>query len=175
VAGANFRFIWNPIDSSNSSCPGANLENFYPGDNYVDAVALDVYDGIGSSTSDADRWTDMLNGVNGGAYTAVTPDSIGGQGFAGYGLNWLAAFGKAHGKEISLPEWGLDSSDSNSGGGDDPYFVAQMANWIKADATGPAIYWNYSGGTLPLDIPNYTSGGTPNASAAFKAAFASGV
>jgi len=175
VAGANFKFIWNPIDSSNSSCPGANLENFYPGDNYVDVVALDVYDGIGSSTSDAGRWTDMLNGVNGGGYTAVTPNSIHGQGFQGYGLNWLAAFGKAHGKEISLPEWGLDSSGSNSGGGDDPYFVTQMANWIKANGSGPAIYWNYSGGTLPLDIPNYTSGGTPDATAAFKVAFGSGI
>src|SRR6185437_4920908 len=51
VAGANFKFIWNPIDSSNASCPGANLENFYPGDAYVDAVALDAYDGIGAATS----------------------------------------------------------------------------------------------------------------------------
>ena len=47
VSGANFKFIWNPIDSSNASCPGVNLEKFYPGDSYVDAVALDVYDGIG--------------------------------------------------------------------------------------------------------------------------------
>ena len=46
-----------------------------------------------------------------------------------------------------------------------------MADWIKANATGPAIFWNYGGGTLPLDIPNYTNGGTPNATAAFKAAF----
>ena len=51
VAGANFKFIWNPIDSSNSSCPGANLENFYPGDSYVDMVALDAYDAIGATTT----------------------------------------------------------------------------------------------------------------------------
>jgi hypothetical protein len=117
----------------------------------------------------------MLNGVNAGGYTAVAPNAINGQGFQGYGLNWLVAFGKEHGKEIGLPEWGLDSSATNGGGGDDPYFVTQMANWIKAYATGPVIYWNYAGGTLPLDIPNYTSGGTPNATAAFKAAFDTGV
>lgn len=175
VSGANFKFIWNPLDSSNVSCPGANLENFYPGDNYVDMVALDVYDGIGASTSDAARWTDMLNGVNSGNYTAVAPNSINGQGFQGYGLNWLAAFGKQHGKEIGLPEWGLDSSGMNGGGGDDPYFVTQMADWIKANATGPAIYWNYGNGNLPLDIPNYTSGGTPNASNAFRSAFDTGI
>ena len=48
VSGANFKFIWNPIDSSNASCSGASLEKFYPGDSYVDVVALDVYDGIGA-------------------------------------------------------------------------------------------------------------------------------
>jgi hypothetical protein len=94
-------------------------------------------------------------------------------------LKWLAAFGKAHNKEISLPEWGLDSSSLDAGGGDDAYFMTQMADWIKANATGPAIFWNYGSssgnGTLPLTIPNYTDGGTPKATAAFKAAFAAGI
>lgn len=171
VSGANFKFIWNPIDSSNSGCPGASLENFYPGDSYVDMVSLDTYDGIGGNASDADRWTDMRNGVNTGGYTAVQPGSIGGQSFQGYGMDWLAAFGQEHNKEIGLPEWGLESSGNNGGGGDDPYFITQMAAWIKSYASGPVIFWNYAGGTLPLDIPNYTSGGTPNATAAFRSAF----
>jgi hypothetical protein len=171
VSGANFKFIWNPIDSTNASCSGGNLENFYPGDKYVDVVALDTYDGVGVSTSDSARWTDLLNGVNGGGWTAVTPTSISGQSFQGYGMNWLAAFGKAHSKEIGLPEWGLESTSQDNGGGDDSYFMTQIASWIKDNATGPAIYWNYANGTLPLDIPNYTSGGTPSATAAFKAAF----
>jgi hypothetical protein len=171
VSGANFKFIWNPIDSSNSSCAGASLEQFYPGNSYVDTVALDVYDGLGVSTSDSDRWTDFLNGVNTGGWTSETPEAISGQSFSGYGLNWLAAFGTEHDKEVGLPEWGLDGTSDNSGGGDDAYFVTQMADWIKAHASGPVIYWNYGGGTLQLDIPNYTSGGTPDASAAFQAAF----
>ena len=49
-----------------------------------------------------------------------------------------------------------------------------MANWIKANATGPEIFWNSGDGTLPLDIPNYTNGNTPKATAAFKAAFSVG-
>jgi Glycosyl hydrolase family 26 len=172
VSGANFKFVWNPLDSSNVSCPGANLENFYPGDAYVDEVALDVYDGIGGATSsDATRWSDMLDGVDAGGSTSETPGSINGQQFSGYGLKWLAAFGKAHDKEVGLPEWGLCSTNTDGGGGDDPYFVTQMSDWIKSYASGPVIFWNYGGGTLPLDIPNYTSGGTPDASAAFKSAF----
>jgi hypothetical protein len=83
----------------------------------------------------------------------------------GYGLTWLAAFGKAHNKEISLPEWGLESTSQDAGGGDDAYFVTQMADWIKANATGPELFWNSGDGTLPLDIPNHTNGNTPKATA----------
>jgi hypothetical protein len=175
VAGANFKFIWNPIDSSNASCPGANLENFYPGDNYVDAVALDAYDAIGSATTDAARWSDLLNGVNAGDWTAVAPAALNAQAFQGYGLNWLAAFAQAHGKQVSLPEWGLVSTGTDGGGGDDTYYMTEMTDWIKANASGPMIFWNYGGGTLTLDIPNYTSSGTPNATAVFKAAFSAGI
>jgi hypothetical protein len=175
VSGANFKFIWNPIDSSNVSCDGVSLENFYPGDKYVDMVALDVYDGIGQDTStDAARWSDLLNGVNAGDWTAVAPDPVNGQKFEGYGLDWLAAFGKEHNKLVGLPEWGLDASGIDGGGGDDGYFVTQMASWIKARATGPAIFWNYGGGTLTLDIPDYTADDSPDATAAFKAAFGDG-
>ena len=175
ASGANFKFIWNPLEGSNVSCSGGNLENFYPGDSYVNAVALDVYDGTGTATSsDAARWTDLLNGVNAGGETSVTPAAINGQSFQGYGLDWLAAFGKEHGKQVDLPEWGLDSTSLNGGGGDDAYFVTQMADWIKANATGPAVFWNYSGGTLQLNIPNYTTDATPDATAAFKAAFGAG-
>ena len=175
VTGANFKFIWNPIASSNASCSGDALENFYPGDSYVDMVALDAYDGIGGQTSDTARWTDLLSGLNAGGWTAEVPAAINGQKFAGYGLNWLTAFGKEHGKEVGLPEWGLNSADTAAGGGDDTYFMTQMASWIKANATGPAIFWNYGNGTLPLDIPNYTDGGTQDATAVFKAAFSTGI
>jgi hypothetical protein len=144
VSGADFKFIWNPLVSSNVGCPGDNLENFYPGDSYVDQVGLDVYDGLGQATSDAARWTDLLNGVNAGHWTPVTP-TVNGQKFQGYGLNWVTAFAKEHNKQVSIPEWGLDATDTNGGGGDDAYFVTHMASWIKANATGPAetCHWTY--------------------------------
>jgi hypothetical protein len=138
VSGANFRFIWNPDDSSNTSC-GGHLGKYYPGDSYVDTVALDVYDSNGGSNSDSTRWAELLNGVNAGGWTATTSDPINGQTFEGYGLNWLAAFAKEHGKEVGLPEWGLWDT-SNNGGGDDTYFINQMAAWIKSYATGPGLW-----------------------------------
>jgi hypothetical protein len=181
VSGEHFKFMWNPIDTSSSSCPGVHMENLYPGDNYVDVVGLDVYDGIATPMSDTTRFSDLLNGTGAGGYVAESPYAVNGQSFKGqgYGLKWLAAYGKAHNKEVSVPEWGLESTSQQAGGGDDAYFMTQMANWIKANATGPAIFWNQgdpSGtGTLPLNIPNYTSAATPKATRVFKAAFASGV
>src|SRR3984957_10474932 len=106
VSGANFKFIWNPIVTSAASCPNGNLEKFYPGDKYVDVVSLDVYDEVGQQTSNSARWSDLVNGVNGGQWTSVVPSAIGGQSFKGYGLTWLAAFGKEHNKEVSLPAGG---------------------------------------------------------------------
>jgi hypothetical protein len=172
--GANFKFIWNPIDSSNGGCTGLNLENMYPGDSYVDMVALDTYDGVGAATTDTATFSDIENGVNAGDWTAEAPESINGQSFEGYGLNWLAAFGKEHNKEVGLPEWGLDETTNGVGGGDDAYFVTQVGDWIKANATGPSIFWNYGQyGNLGLDIPSYNTGddSTPNATAAFKTIF----
>ena len=64
---------------------------------------------------------------------------------------------------------------TDGGGGDDAYYMTEMTDWIKADATGPVIFWNYGGGTLTLDIPNYTTGATPNATAVFQAAFSADI
>ena len=171
VSGANFQFIWNPDDSADTSCSG-QLEDYYPGDSYVNMVALDVYDMNGAVDTDSVRFNDMLEGVNAGGWTATAPESINGQSFKGYGLDWLVAFANEHGKEIGLPEWGLWASD-NDGGGDDPYFVNQMASWIKTNATGPAIFWNYDNGAdgTVLTIPNETTGSVPDASSAFRTDF----
>jgi hypothetical protein len=172
ASGANFKFIWNPDDSSNTSCSG-QVEDYYPGDSYVDMVSVDVYDTNGGSDTDSTRWTELLNGVNAGGWTATTPEPINGQTFEGYGLNWLVAFAREHDKEIGLPEWGLWSTSSN-GGGDDSYFVNQMAAWIKSYATGPTIFWNYDNGAdaTVLTIPDETTGDVPDATSAFKSDFA---
>jgi Glycosyl hydrolase family 26 len=168
VSGADFKFIWNPDDSSNTSCSG-QLEDYYPGDSYVDMVSADVYDTNGGSESDSARWTELVNGVNAGGWTATAPEPVNGQAFKGYGLNWLVAFAREHNKEIGLPEWGLWSTGSN-GGGDDSYFVNQMASWIKSYATGPTIFWNYDDGAdgTVLTVPDETTGDVPDATAAFR-------
>jgi hypothetical protein len=172
ASGENFKFIWNPDDSDDTSCAG-QLESYYPGDSYVDAVGLDAYDETGGTVTDSERWTEILDGVNAGGWTETTPQPINGQSFEGYGLNWLAAFAAEHGKQTVLPEWGLwSSSGTNDGGGDDPYFINEMAAWIKANATGPAIFWNGdSSDVTNLTIPGESTGQVPNSTAAFQSDF----
>ena len=125
---------------------------------------------MGPTSTDAARWNDLLNGVSAAGWTAVTPAAINGQALQGYGMGWLTAFATEHAMQAGLPEWGLHITGTN-GGGDDAYFITQTANWIKANATGPAIFWNYGHGTLTLDTPNYTNGDAPDGTAAFPAAF----
>ena len=111
VSGANFKFIWNPHRQQQRQLPRRQPGEFLPGRQLRRRWWRSTSTtGSAGDSSDSARWTDMLNGVNAGGWTAVTPDAINGQTFQGYGLNWLAAFGKAHDKEVGLPEWGLEST-----------------------------------------------------------------
>src|SRR5207247_2060584 len=111
ASAPGLRFDW---------CPTLGLgalptDQAWPGDAYVDYVGSDVYDqawepGGGSIPNAADRWNNLL----------TQP----------YGLNWLAEFAAAHGKQITLPEWGLIDRADGHGGGDNPLFIRQMHRWI---------------------------------------------
>ena len=148
VAGANFKFIWNPIDSSNSSCPGANLENFYPGDNYVDVVALDAYDAIGATTTRPGPLDRPAERRQRGRLDRGHARRHQRAGLSGLRAE-LARRLRPGTRQANQPaRVGTRSTGTDGGGGDDAYFMTQMADWIKANASGPAIFWNYGGGTL---------------------------
>ena len=71
-----------------------DLASYYPGDQYVDIIGIDLYDQFGNS-----RWHPPRR--SGQAWTlrrrsAAQPDS----------LNDVAAFAAQHGKPISFPEVG---------------------------------------------------------------------
>jgi hypothetical protein len=66
------------------------------------------------------------------------------------------------GKPITLPEWGLDPTPSSNnggfvsdpgtevGGGDDPVFINDMAQWISQHNVFDATYWDYGWSLLSL-------------------------
>jgi hypothetical protein len=125
VPGNHFTFDWNPIVGDEGHIDALDA---YPGDAYVDRIALDVYDGyyergfragVDPEPSDAARdamWTELLDGPR--------------------GLQFWHRFAVDHDKPLSLPEWGIRTWPELDdglvhGGGDNAAFVHRMARLIE--------------------------------------------
>jgi hypothetical protein len=113
---------------------GGNATAFenYPGDAHVDIVGIDMYDHWPASVDDA-SWNETCNQN---------------------GLCSVINFARSHGKQFSVPEWGLvGKSDTGAGaagqsGGDNPFFVQKMYDTFRANADALAYetYFNSSDG-----------------------------
>ena len=141
VKGQQFTFDWNPIVGVEQL---RHPEDAYPGDQWVDRVALDVYDGYyergwnpstDSPPTDAERdavWDKLLNGER--------------------GLLFWKGFALDHAKAMSIPEWGLrdwtESDRMSHGGGDNPVFIERM----HAIITDPGWHIAYH---APWEDPGY--------------------
>jgi hypothetical protein len=138
VPGAHFTFEWNP---TRGDLGVGNLAQYYPGNNYVDDVGLDVYDLQQQHYPGAKA-----------EFAYMTTQR--------YGLNWLAAFAKSHDKAIVLPEWGLgwgtcsasgqpiSASGQQVCGGDNGPWVNLMATWITTHHALEATYWDFGTSTV---------------------------
>ena len=58
------------------------------------------------------------------------------------GLQWLASFAPAHHKPAVIPEWGLTIRSDGHGLGDDPFYVAKMAQWISTHDVAFTSYFD---------------------------------
>ncbi|MGW7437906.1 glycosyl hydrolase [Streptomyces sp. NPDC054849] len=96
VPGQKFKFDFAP----NRGTDAIGWTHCYPGDDVVDIIGMDSYDQGPGRTFD-DQITQP------------------------YGLQRHVDFAKAHGKEISYPEWGLFRR------GDNPEYVRRMLKWIE--------------------------------------------
>jgi Glycosyl hydrolase family 26 len=124
VPGQHFKFLWNVFMDS------AAVADAWPGSKYVDYIGTDIFDWYGGpkntyphtasgALDHENKWQQILTSEPGG-------------------LNWTAAFSKATGKPVIIPEWGLDFH--TFGGQDDPLFITNMMAWMKAHhAIG--LYW----------------------------------
>lgn len=121
----------------------------YPGNAYVNMIGIDSYDSWPSAVTAA-GWQSQLTGPQ--------------------GLNYWLAFAEAHGKQLSVPEWGNVSSGS-SAGRDDPAYVQDMRSFFAANAAHIAFEANFQGAAASTG-GRYGVGTTvPNAAAAYKAGF----
>jgi len=119
VPHEHLTFDWT-VDSVVRPIP---LNSIYPGDDVVDVVGIDQYDGdvTGHLGDAAARWAFFLN----------SPD----------GLAEVAAFSRSHGKPLSVPEWGLGDGSRLSAEDDDPYFVAHLVDWFRRWRVAYEGFW----------------------------------
>jgi len=145
AAAPNLAFDWNPIWGWQSVDPTAA----YPGDGYVNYIGIDVYDQswCANYTDAAARWSDALS--------------------AQWGLTWHRDFAAAHGKPMSFPEWGVATRSDGHGGGDAPYFVQKMTQWIAQNNVGYHVYFDFD---APDGAHDLMDGSFPNSAAALKTA-----
>jgi hypothetical protein len=112
----NAKIIWNPNIGQNNPYP------YYPGDDLVDLIGIDIYTQpafSGTSTS-AQVWQDYLSGQNGSNLTA------------------MAAFGVAHSKPLCFPEWGDGFGDG--------FFITQFGAWMDQNNVVAHSYWDSADG-----------------------------
>lgn len=112
----HLRFDWN----STMAVTPALLAAGYPGDEVVDVVSVEGYDGRGGSDTD-ERW-----------------------GAARKAFDLVGGFAKAHGKPLALPEWGIMSHRKNAkwGGGDNPNHIEKVCDYVKAVGSN-VLYYAY--------------------------------
>jgi hypothetical protein len=146
VPGAKFRFDWCPNQGENQIRP----DSVYPGDDFVDIIGLDVYNQTWNKdiSTPQQRWDELLN--------------------QSYGLKWQKEFARSHNKPISFPEWGTGTRPDGHGGGDDPYFVEQMAAWIADNNVAYQSYWDYPASDYNGKL---SDGHQPLAGSAYRSAF----
>ncbi len=151
VPGANFTFDWT-VNADSSWVDGSQLDatTAWPGAAYVDYVGCDLYDQswVPNHTDPVARWNGYLT--------------------AKHGLNWHATFAAQQGKPMTYPEWGLAFRLDGHGGGDAPYFVSRMHDWVTTHDVAHHMYFQ-SGGS-GLDHRLFT-GNTPFSDAEFRDLF----
>jgi hypothetical protein len=164
IPGQNFKFVWNP----STSVWGVDLPAAFPGRDYVDFVGIDDYD---------QTWaTNNGSSIYGADYQTATPaERLQRQQLAwtaeandgNWGLNMIAAFAADQGVPLGLPEWGIAKRSDGMGGGDNPYFIQQMYDWIENNNVAWHVYFNVSASDGDHDL--YDTVSFPQASAEFSA------
>ncbi len=138
TAGSSFSFDWTLCNGYENGHALTSFDSFYPGDDVVDIVGMDVYDvkWMDTSVTAAQRWQYNVTRY--------------------MGMQDHKNFAAAHGKPVSFPEWGLyKAGDAFAGGGDDPYFIDQMADWMSGSNTVYQSYFNLNwGGGVLSDFPS---------------------
>ena len=165
-----WKFVWNPTTAWWNA---SYLDTVWPGDAYVDVVAIDLYD---------QSW---VAGTYPYPTTCDATCRLSAQQTAwndySWKLNTLHSFAVAHGKPMGIPEWGVAIRPDGHGGGDNPYFVQKMSDFIHDPANNVVFhsYFDVSAGDIDARLTDSVTGDSPggatrfpNAAALYKQLFA---
>jgi hypothetical protein len=132
--GQRFLVDWNV----NNGRGGPDAVDYYPGDEYVDFIGVDAYDVAGAADAYPipEGCTDVCAQER--RERAWRDYIYGGE----RGLQFWSDFAAEHDKQMSLPEWGVWQRFDGTGGGDNPYYIEQMAAFI-ADPDNRVAYQAY--------------------------------
>lgn len=143
-ASSSFRFIFNPNEGpGQTGTQDATL--FYPGDEYIDLIGIDVYDWWPGYTTEANI-----------AFHRDQP----------YGWNWWLNYAKQRNKKFCVPEWGIATANPNSGG-DNAMYINFVYSWLKENKEWIEMecYFHESDDYIRSDL---FTGYNPKATAAYK-------
>ena len=121
VRGAHFQFDWT-VNAGYRPIP---LTRWYPGNDVVDIIGVDAYDsGVPAPVAFAHRWHFLYHEAD--------------------GVGAVKAFAAAHGKPLSIPEWGLGPArqPGDGQGGDDPAYVNGIASVVAHDNVAYESYFD---------------------------------
>ena len=140
-----FRIEWNQ-NYSKADANGVfyDLNEIYPGDEYVDVVGVDAYN--------VNRFSGQDDPVTAWEYKADAP----------FGLNWFSSFAAAHGKPLAMTEWGIDSDNFG-------HYVDELQEFVRTNNVIYTNYWNADARTNGNDT--LTDGSKPATAAAIADAF----
>jgi hypothetical protein len=143
-----WKFVLGTATNWNST---SYLEAVWPGDAYVDVVAINFYDHsyaantypYPSSCDASCRATRQQN-----AWNSNSPK-----------LHMMSDFAAAHGKKMAIAEWGVLIRPDGHGGGDNPDFIRKTHEFIVDPANNVAFH-TYFNVSIPGDIDARLSGPT---------------
>ncbi|MGA2036393.1 MAG: hypothetical protein ABSH04_02270 [Acidimicrobiales bacterium] len=124
-----FQFTWDgALDGTSNGNAWATLDA-YPGDAYVNYIALDFYDQTWDGSCGLPFNNTMTQAQEACAWSGDQSRS----------LARLSSFASAHSKPVAFPEWGVISRSDGHGGGDDPYWMNNFTAWMTNPANNVAF------------------------------------
>ena len=153
-----WKFVWNP---TTAWWDKSYLDAIWPGNEYVDVVGIDLYD-----QSWATGTYPYPSGCDASCRLARQQTAW---GHHLWYLSTIRDFALAHGKPMAIPEWGAAIRPDGHGGGDNPFFVQRMHEFIHDPLNYVAFhsYFNVSASDIDARLTGSVTGDAPSGVTSF--------